>query len=117
MFSGRIRVKRIFAIFEQILKIMASIRELKKDIDYLIFEVISDCFVYAGFHSDKGEAVNELVNSAVDLRNDLISRVNNPEGKGEPKVLRAHFQKVEKDLIEGVDKLFDSLSSLSKTKE
>ena len=31
---------------------MASVRELKKDIDYLIFEVISDCFVYSGIHPD-----------------------------------------------------------------
>lgn len=96
---------------------MASIRELKKDIDYLIFEVISDCFVYAGFHSDKGESVNEIVTSAVDLRNDLVERVNNPEGKGEPKVMRAHFQKIQKDLVEGADKLFDRLSSLSEKKE
>jgi hypothetical protein len=96
---------------------MASIRELKKDIDYLIFEVISDCFVYTGFHSEKEEKVTDIVNSAVELRNDLIARVNNPEGEGEPKAVRAHFKKIEKDLVEGVDNLFERLSSLSKTKE
>ena len=31
---------------------MASVRELKKDIDYLIFEVISDCFVYSNVHPE-----------------------------------------------------------------
>ena len=31
---------------------MASVRELKKDIDYLVYEVISDCFVFSGLHPD-----------------------------------------------------------------
>lgn len=94
---------------------MASIRELKKDIDFLIFEVISDCFVYAGLHpGKKTDEVSGIVNSAVSLRNDLIMRVNSPEGKGESKAVRAHFKKINKDLMEGVDKLFDQLSLLSK---
>lgn len=97
---------------------MASIRELKKDIDYLIFEVISDCFVYAGLHpSNKTDEVSGIVNSAVSLRNDLIMRVNSPDGKGEPKAVKTHYKKIEKDLVEGVDKLFDQLSSVSKKKQ
>ncbi len=96
---------------------MASIRELKKDIDYLIFEVISDCFVYAGLHPEnKTDEVSDIISGAVNLRNDLITRVNNPKGKNEPKVIRAHFLAVKKDLLTGVDKLFGQLSSVSKAK-
>lgn len=29
---------------------MASIRNLKKDIDYLFFELISDCFMFTSLH-------------------------------------------------------------------
>jgi hypothetical protein len=94
---------------------MASIRELKKDIDYLVFEVISDCFVYAGLHPDnKTSEVSGIVNDAVSLRNDLIARVNNPAVKSEPKLVREHFKAVQNDLVAGVDKLFDQLSSLTK---
>ena len=94
---------------------MASIRLLKKDIDYLIFEVISDSLVHAELHPEnKTGEVSGIISEAVELRTDLIARVNNPVEKSEPKVLRAHFQLVEKDLLEGVDKLFDRLSSLSK---
>ena len=32
---------------------MASIKNLKKDIDYLFFELISDCFLFTSIH--KGE--------------------------------------------------------------
>jgi len=97
---------------------MASIRELKKDIDYLVFEVISDCFVYSGVHPDnKSEELSAIISDAVNFRNDLIARVNNPDGKDNPKIVKTYYKTVEKDLMTGVDKLFNRLSSLSKKKE
>jgi hypothetical protein len=97
---------------------MASVRGLKKDIDSLIFEVISDCFVYSGVHPDnKSDEVSAIISDAVNFRNDLIARVNNPDGKDNPKIVKAYYKSVEKDLISGADKLFNRLSSLSKKKE
>ena len=97
---------------------MASVRVLKKNIDALIFEVISDCFVFSGVHPEnKSDKVSTIISDAVNLRNDLIARVNNPDGKDNPKILRAYYKKVEKDLVSGADKLFNSLSSLSEVKK
>jgi hypothetical protein len=94
---------------------MASVRELKKDIDYLVFEVISDCFVYSSIHPDnKSDELTTLISDAVEFRNDLIARVNNPDGKDNPKIIKAYYKTLEKDLMTGVDKLFTRLSSLSK---
>jgi hypothetical protein len=96
---------------------MASVRELKKDIDYLIFEVISDCFVYSNLHPDnKTDELSVLISDAVELRNDLIARVNNPDGKDNPKIVKAYYKSVGKDLLTGVDKLFERLSALSSIK-
>jgi hypothetical protein len=95
---------------------MASVRELKKDIDYLIFEVISDCFVYSGVHPEnKSDELSAIISDSVTFRNELIARVNNPDGKDNPKIVKAYYKAVEKDLITGVDKLFDRLSTLSTT--
>jgi hypothetical protein len=92
---------------------MPSIRKLKKDIDYLIFEVISDCFTFGTLHpDDKEEEVSGIISDAVILRNDLIKRVNNPEKNDDPKSLRSHFKLVEKDLFTGTDKLCGRLSAL-----
>jgi hypothetical protein len=97
---------------------MPSIRKLKKDIDYVIFEVISDCFTFGTLHpDDKEEEVSGIISDAVSLRNDLIKRVNNPEKTGDPKLLRSHFKLVEKDLFVGTDKLCGRLSSLHGKKE
>jgi len=93
---------------------MASVRELKKDIDYLVFEVISDCLLYSDVNPDEnGDAVTSIIEDAVSFRNDLIARVNNPDGKDNTKIVKAYYKKVEKDLLTGVDKLFDRLSALS----
>lgn len=96
---------------------MASVRTLKKDIDYLIFEVISDCFAYSGFHPEnKSDELSVIMSDAVNFRNDLIARVNNPDGKDNPKIVKTFYKSVEKDLITGVDKLFDRLSAISTKK-
>ena len=97
---------------------MASIRELKKDIDYLIFEVISDCFVYSNVHPEnKTDELSILISDAVEFRKDLIARVNNPDGKDNPKIVKAYYKTVEKDLLTGIDKLFERLSALSAKKK
>jgi hypothetical protein len=96
---------------------MASVRELKKDIDYLVFEVISDCLIYTDVNPDNnGDEVNSIISDAVGFRNDLIARVNNPDGKDNAKIVKAYYKSVEKDLLTGVDKLFDRLSALSAKK-
>jgi len=109
----------IFYIFAKLFKTdnMASIRNLKKDIDYLVFEVVSDCFTYAGVHPGKHtDELSDIVEEAVELRNDLIARVNNPEGEKTPAVIKANLLSVRKDLFEGVDKLFGRLSEATKSK-
>ena len=97
---------------------MASVRELKKDIDFLVFEVISDCFVYSNVHPEnKTDELSILISDAVEFRNDLIARVNNPDGKDNPKIVKAYYKTVEKDLLTGVDKLFERLSAFSSKKK
>jgi hypothetical protein len=94
---------------------MASVRELKKDIDYLIYEVISDCFVFSSLHPDiKSDELSAIISDAVDFRNDLIARVNNPDGKDNPKIVKTYYKSVEKDLMTGVDTLFNRLSEMTK---
>jgi hypothetical protein len=97
---------------------MANLRELKKDINYLVLELISDCFMYSDFHpGEKTDELSALISEAVDLRNDLITRVNNPLNRDDPKTVRSHFQTIKKDLLTGIDTLFGKLSALSGEKQ
>lgn len=97
---------------------MANIRQLKKEIDSQIYDVISDCFAYSELHHDKKSGdVSEIISDAVNLRNNLISRVNHPDASGGTKGIKAHYQLIEKELASGVDSLCERLSSVSKKKK
>jgi hypothetical protein len=97
---------------------MANIRILKKEIDAQIFSVISDCFTFSVLHPDeKPEEVSGIISDAVILRKDLIHRVNNPSAGADGKGIKYHYQMIKSDLIQGVNKLCERLSSVSKKRK
>lgn len=93
---------------------MASKREIKKDINYLTYEVISDCYTYVLLHQGKQtEEVAEIIDSMMKKRDDLIHRVNNVESN-DKKIVRNHFREIYKNLLEITDESFGKLSKLTK---
>ena len=59
---------------------MASLRTIKKDIDFLVSEVISDCWVFMYINpEEKTDEAVSIINDAVVLRNELFERVNSKE--------------------------------------
>lgn len=93
---------------------MANKREIKKDIDSLTFEVISDCFTFGALHPGSHEdEITSIISDAVILRNDLMDRVNHCVKTEDPKAVKAHFNMIKKDLFTGIDRLFKRLSVLS----
>jgi len=95
---------------------MASRKRLKKDIDYLSFEVISDCYNYNYLHPGKDAEVMEIVKDTIVFRNQLIARVNHPDGKNNPKLVKTYYKAVYNDLIKNIDEFFSRLSDLIKEK-
>jgi len=94
---------------------MASIRYIKKDIDYLVSEVISDCYTYLFLHSEKNKGkVIEIIENVVESRNELFSRVNNPAKDADSKQIKKHYKNIYNDLFATVDESFNKLSELSK---
>lgn len=94
---------------------MASIKSLKKDIDFLFFELISDCFMFTSLHEGAKKAeVQDLIEEAVAMRNEFIDRVNHPDGKDNPALVRAYYTTLRKELFEKVNEYFEKLSTISK---
>ena len=85
---------------------MASKRLLKKDINYLTFDLIAECFTYQFFHKDLNpEMVDEIAGGILDNRNDLVARINHVDGKENPKLVKAHFRKIREDFSKSVEML------------
>lgn len=94
---------------------MASIKSLKKDIDFLFFELISDCFMFTSLHDGpKRTEAQNLIEEAVAARNELIERANHPDGKDNPALVKGYYATLRKDLFEKVDGYFERLSAISK---
>lgn len=94
---------------------MASIRLIKKDIDYLVGEVISDCYLTVYFHPEKKQEIVSVMEEAVELRNSLFSQVK-PQEKHNPSLVKKHYAHMRRELMEKVDGLFVKLSGISSKK-
>lgn len=88
-----------------------NLRTLKKDIDFLIDEVISDCCTFMYMNPDKKEdEAIAVINEAIDLRDTMMNRVNNVQDNP----VKPYFQQIKQDLIKEVDALFQKISELAK---
>lgn len=88
---------------------MAKIRDLKNEVNYLTYEIISDCNTFMALHPDKATEALNLVEKAVELRNSLIEKINHPD-----KTSPVYFRAVRTELLKGADDLFEKLRSLIK---
>lgn len=77
---------------------MASIKELKDDINYLTYDLINECFTYKISQPEKSSAADKAISEIVKRRNELIYRINHPEDKKNSGKLRSHFNKIRADL-------------------
>lgn len=85
-----------------------KLREIKKDIEYVIGAFIDDCSLFSSLNANADDdALGQLLNKAVDLYNDLRDKVNaNVEGKN-----AAYYTAIRKELLEKTNALYDELSA------
>jgi hypothetical protein len=89
---------------------MASRRNLKKSINNLTFELVSECLTYRHFHKEKNHSkTDKIMEDLVTKRNELIMKVNNPMEKQDYKKNRSFYRKIIKDL-NGMVTLMDGLA-------
>jgi len=94
---------------------MASRRELKKDVDSLVSEVVNDCFTYMMIHGDKNRDKAEgIISKIMESRNTAIKKINNPGKLADKKAVKNHFNTLQQELMVSVDQCFTELSQLSK---
>ena len=90
---------------------MANLRTIKKDVIYLINEVISDCWVFMYLNGDKNhEDAKNIITDAIALGDNLFEQINHFPKEG----TREHFKQVNAKLLTEVDALFKRISALAK---
>ena len=92
---------------------MASIRLIKKDIDYLLSEVVADCYLAIYFHPEKKDEIVKVMEEAVELRNKLFDWVNNPAEKHSITLIKKHFRYIREELFSKMEELLEKLSAVT----
>ncbi|MCI2082490.1 MAG: hypothetical protein LKK19_05725 [Bacteroidales bacterium] len=93
-----------------------NLRVIKKDIEYVINDFISDCLLFTDLHPDKNpDKVNRIVMEAVGLANTLFDKVNHPDKSGTVK-LKTQYKAIYKELLTSVDGYYKRLSEIAKEK-
>jgi len=90
---------------------MASIRLIKKDIDYLMGEIVADCYLAISFHPEKKDEIVTIMEKAVEWRNKLVDLANNPAEKHNASLMKKHFRYIRAEMFSGVDAMFEELSA------
>lgn len=88
-----------------------NLRDIKKDIDYVLSAFIEDCTVVATVNSKASyDEIEKLYEEAVNLYNELRDKVN-AKTDTTPK---AYFQALRKEVFERTDALYSNLSAAVK---
>ena len=78
---------------------MAKRRDLKKDINHFFYSVILECYSYIQYSPDTHfEDIYDILEEVVNLRNDLIHRVNINYDHRNSKQIKEHFKGIVHDL-------------------
>lgn len=86
-----------------------NLRVIKKDINYIVDEFVSDAVISMSFHDDneKSEQIVGLINDVLDLRDEVLSKVSHPEGDK-----KAYYRNLTDELLGSLDVMYDKLSGI-----
>ncbi|MFW6257406.1 MAG: hypothetical protein ACOC11_01355 [Prolixibacteraceae bacterium] len=90
---------------------MASIRNLKKDIDMLMSMVLNDCFYVVEYNPKvDSQAVMKIAGDAIEKHREFRIRANHPDGRDNSKLVKQYYNNLSKEVLETTNHFFERLS-------
>jgi hypothetical protein len=91
---------------------MASVKDLKKDIDLLMSLVLNDCFSVLEYNEKvNNDAILKIAGDVIQKHRELRLRANHPDGKDNPKLVKKYFSTLISDALKEADTALERLSS------
>jgi hypothetical protein len=88
---------------------MASVKNLKKDINYILSEIIEECYICQLTRDDKvSKKADEIIDEAITTFDIMISKLNEKNVDNKKK----HFQTISKDLEAKATELLEKVQNL-----
>ncbi len=93
-------------------KVMANVRNLKRDIDSLMSQVLTDCFYSIEYNPKVDEkAVMEIAGTIIEKHHEFRVRANHPDGKDDPKQVKKYFNVLIAEALAAADQAYEALSA------
>ena len=93
---------------------MASIRQLKREIEFLSSQIIGDCVDLVQTFNGTETEVLALIEEIVALHNSTVDKINNPDGKDNPALVKAFYRQLKNTYTTGINDAYKKLESLVK---
>ena len=92
---------------------MANLRKLKKEIDYILEEVVFDCDMAMCFQPSKEKEIFEVMQEAVAVRKNLYAKAMNPAEPHNRSLVRKHYAALRAEMNDAFGALFEKLSAIN----
>ena len=92
---------------------MANLRQLKKEMDYILEEVVFDCDMAMCFQPSKEKEIFEVMQEAVAVRNNLYAKAMNPAEPHNRSLVRKHYAALRAEMNDAFGALFEKLSAIN----
>ena len=103
-------LKKYLYLCPDITKTDMNLRNIKKDIDYVLSAFIEDCSLVAAVNSKvTEEKASGLIDRAIELYNELRDKAARPDGPA-----RQYYNALRKEVLEKTDALYEELSAAVK---
>lgn len=87
---------------------MASIRDLKKDINFLTDAIVNDAFMVEALYKVEDKVILSIIEEAMENHTSLMDRARKRGEKG------AFYKEIRRDLIAKTDATFKKIAELTK---
>lgn len=87
---------------------MASIKNLKKDINYIFSDIIEECYVWQLENGDNKDKAEVIIDGAIASFDALVEKINDKKAENK----KQHFKTIVSDLESNVNDLRSQIDSL-----
>lgn len=92
---------------------MASRQRLKKEIDYIVSDLVIDCFTFMTMQQEPNKPeVLQIVQDTLNLRNELRNQANHPENKDASQSTKGYYDNIAKVLVDSIEASYQKLGKL-----
>ncbi len=91
---------------------MASIKETKKDIKNITFEIASNCYFIMEEHPDKDlSEIDDLIDELLDLEEEALQKLNDRNKEANGKETRMYIKQMKNDFVNQSNEILDKINT------